>query len=405
MAESRRPAIVLGANFAGLGIVHSLGPNGVPCRFLDTNWSIPAASRFATFHRVPDPEAREEDALARVFEIVERTGDRPVLFAASDGFTAFLARHGPALQAVADVCSASWDTVDLMLDKHRFAEWARGKSLSAPETVSAAGFHPGSGPAFPVVAKPRSRLGTARQAQRGGAGGPPPRFTLIQDEDQWRAYRATFPNTLSDVVIQGYVAGPIDSMFSVGVYIDRRQVLLGLFVGRKLRGRPPHFGNAVVGQNDAVPAAVLDEVAQLVAATGLTGIAEFEYKRDAETGVFRLLEVNPRAWHWIAVTRRSKTDIPWIAYRDLCGAAGPSVARDDAVPGTIKYLELFPDLIDFLCHGRRHRRQDRGFRAWRRSLAADRLVIAEINAGDWSVGLLSLIARPPRIVLDAIRKG
>jgi predicted ATP-grasp superfamily ATP-dependent carboligase len=179
-------------------------------------------------------------------------------------------------------------------------------------------------------------------------------------------------------------------MYSIGVYADRQSHITGMFVGRKLRGYPAQYGNTKLGQNDCVPHQVLAEVEGIVRELRYTGVAEFEYRRDSRTGEFRLIEVNPRCWSWIAVTAESPANIPWIAYRDMIGAP-LEPATDNRSPGLLKYVTILSDMANvFVRYRWDHPAWVMSPRAWWRSLQAQRLVVAEFNRGDWPVALYSL---------------
>src|SRR6056297_4184200 len=49
------------------------------------------------------------------------------------------------------------------------------------------------------------------------------------------------------------------------------------------------------------------------------------FKRDADTGEFRLIEVNPRSWSWVGITAESGVSLPWLAYADLAPDESPGV--------------------------------------------------------------------------------
>jgi predicted ATP-grasp superfamily ATP-dependent carboligase len=327
--------------------------------------------------------------IARLKELARKTGGRPVVIPTDDHYSQALARFKAELEPALSPCIAGSETVELLVHKGRFSEWAEGRGIRVPRT------RPASDPVgcleLPVVAKPITKS-TFRYAARdmGSRRTTALRFTLIRSEAQWRKFQERNAANLEFIVVQEFVEGNSSDMYSIGVYADRQSHITGMFVGRKLRGYPAQYGNTKLGQNDCVPHQVLAEVEGIVRELRYTGVAEFEYRRDSRTGEFRLIEVNPRCWSWIAVTAESPANIPWIAYRDMIGAP-LEPATDNRSPGLLKYVTILSDMANvFVRYRWDHPAWVMSPRAWWRSLQAQRLVVAEFNRGDWPVALYSL---------------
>jgi len=385
----QHPVIVLGMGFPALGVVHTLAIRGVPCWVCDPQRRFTAWSRHARYWRIPDPRFDADGMIARLKELAKKIGGRPVVIPTDDHYSQVLARHNAELEPLMLPCVAGSETVELLVHKGRFSEWAEGRGIRVPRT------RPGNAPVgalpLPVVAKPITKSSFRYAAREmGGRRTSELRFTLLRSEAEWRKFRESNAANLEIIVLQEYVEGNSSDMYSIGVYADRQSQITGMFVGRKLRGYPAQYGNTKLGQNDTVPDHVLAEIAGIVRELHYTGIAEFEYRRDSKTGEFRLIEVNPRCWSWIAATAESPANIPWIAYRDMIGAP-VAPAMDNRAPGAVKYVTILSDMANvFVRYRWDHPAWVMGPRAWWRSLEADRLVVAEFNRGDWPVALYSM---------------
>lgn len=405
--DTSRPAIIVGSDLAGLGIAQSLGSQGVTCWICDNDRAIGAFSRFTRYWRLPDPEIDEVGVIDRIIELVEGLAVRPVIFPAADRFAQCLARHVARLEKVATVCVANAEAVDLLLDKRRFGAWAQERSLSHPRTIVGSAFEADGSLEFPVGAKwahrEWSNAAALDQPLRGELVDL--RFQTIADPAAWADYAARHRDYLDYVIVQEYVRGLSSDNYSVGLYVDRDSEIRGLFAGRKVRGFPAEFGDCVVGQNDVLPDDVVEEVAGVVRALSYSGIAEVDYKRDNVTGRFRIIEINPRSWRWVAATTGSEADIPWIAYRDMTGQEVGTTFVNDR-PGRVKYVEVLRDFVNVQF---RYRFDYPAWRqnpwTWWRDLQAESLVVAEFNRRDWPVALCSLFVLLPRGVWNvALRK-
>ena len=377
------PAFVVGVGTSVLSLVRALGRRGVTCWACCARRIPGTVSRYSTYWPVPDPQQDEAGLVARLLELAGRVGGRPIVFVAGDHFAQALARHRDRLETAMTVCVADGDTVDLLIHKHRFSTWASEHVPSFPKSVPAGDFRPSARLDFPVIAKPFHR-GFAGSAQLGLPSEMElheRRFTLIRDADEWEAFRRRNARLLPHLLVQQFIRGSSASKFSVGLYADRASEIRGLFVGRRVRGYPAQFGDASLIESAEVPDEVLDEVRAIVGAIGYAGIAEFEFNRDEETGRFHLLEINPRSWGWIGITTATPANIPWIAYSDLAGRPQPRATY--AEPGATKMVLLTRDLSNVFIRFRWDRPDwVLSPAAWRRSLAARRLVVWEIDRQD-----------------------
>jgi hypothetical protein len=173
-------------------------------------------------------------------------------------------------------------------------------------------------------------------------------------------------------------------MFTVGVYADKSSNVRGLFTGRKVRGFPPGYGDCVLGQTETVPAEVKKVVFDICKQLGFSGIAEFEFKRDAITGEFFLIEINPRSWSWIGITPAAGVSLPWLAFQDLSKKEIPTLLESKFQNGAVKYVKLLQDFDNCLWRNKLagYPAWDFSIWDWVRSLRAECLVIAEYSPDD-----------------------
>jgi D-aspartate ligase len=383
----KQPVFVLGSFIGALGVVQSLGSRGVPCWICAPKKNIAARSRFARFWEIPEPHGNDVEILARLRELATKTGGRPVVIPAGDNFALVLARLASSMQDDFAVCVAPLPAVELVNDKERMAAWGQAFGLPCVRTLKVSEI--AEPPGYPVVIKPINKFYFEITARNLPPGSHPMEFafTLIDDRESWHEFRSHLRDNLDQLVVQEYVPGTTSDMYSVGFYAGPGSEILATFVMRKIRGYPALSGETKAGQNDEMPEPIMNSLRQAVRALRLQGIVEFEFRRNPETGEFKLLDVNPRAWTWIGITTASPANIPWVAYQDLCGEV-LEPASETRPPGSIKYVFL---LSDFLSVAYRYRKDYPPWAMspwrWWKTLRARQLVIAEINQGDWLAGL------------------
>jgi predicted ATP-grasp superfamily ATP-dependent carboligase len=317
-----------------------------------------------------------------------------VLFPTNDTWAAAIAHSKEMLSHRFVPCVADYDTIQLLLDKRRFEAWTRENGYPVPRcwTVDELAEVPAG--AFPLVAKPTCRrncsndptnFARSRQYDRL-------RLTILATRRDMQSFVANQGSLVREFLFQEYVHGLSDCMYTVGVYVDSSHQVRAMFTGRKVRGFPPVFGNCIVGEAHSVPQEVKQIVRRMCSDLRYEGIAEFEFKRDAQSGEFKLIEVNPRSWSWIGITPACGVSLAWIAYSHLTGLPCSENVESIVSDGTVKWVVLFDDFRDCVSANRRAGFPEwhMGVRKWLSSLRAERLVHAEWAADDlapWFVAL------------------
>ena len=167
-----------------------------------------------------------------------------------------------------------------------------------------------------------------------------------------------------DVLLQQYVPGPGSLHYFVDGFIDRNGSMAGVLARRRLRMYPLDFGNSsyVVTVPPEEAADAIESLRVLLDDLDFRGIFSAEFKQDPRDGVFRLIEVNARAWWYVEFTARSGVDVCLMAYRDALGEPVP-MARSYQVGARLVY----PYYDFFACREDREGGNPsipRGFRAW-----------------------------------------
>src|SRR5205085_1301257 len=100
------------------------------------------------------------------------------------------------------------------------------------------------------------------------------------------------------VLFQEYVAGDDTCLWSFHGLADDNGAMLDWFIGRKLRTWPPLTGeSAFIELEEDEELAVL--ASDIAARLPLKGVFKMDFKKDARTGRWYLLEINARytLWH------------------------------------------------------------------------------------------------------------
>jgi len=138
--------------------------------------------------------------------------------------------------------------------------------------------------------------------------------------------------------------------------------------------------------NHSVPGYVIRNTQRIVKELGYKGLAEFEYKQDEITGKFKLIEINPRAWSWIGITAVCEDNLVLLSFRDMSGEGLTRTRKSRIMPdGSVIYVKILKDILYYIFKYRI------GFKEWKNSLRAKKVIYAEFSAGDWPVYIKAVI--------------
>jgi predicted ATP-grasp superfamily ATP-dependent carboligase len=350
------PVIALGSYVTVLGAIRSLGAEGIRSYCLTEVEPYIAFSRY--YHEIPGGEELREPAdLPRFLEGFSLP--RAVLLPCADDWVLAVARLSPELSRRFPSSAPSVAVLEQFLDKSNLERLLDRFEVQRPQTRTL--------PARESLGEVDWSAGTSwflkpvdSQSFRRRFGVKAFRVASLEEaESRWDVIHGEG----LDVVLQEYVAGPASNHYFVDGFVDREGEIKALFARRRLRIHPPDFGDssALVSVPLTEVAPALAACRRLLSGVGFRGIFSVEFKRDANDGAFKLIEVNTRAWANVAFATSCGVNTPLMAYRDALGARVESV--NDYVVG--RRFCFFP--VDFSACLKLHRSGQLSLVQWLRS--------------------------------------
>ncbi len=329
-ARLRNPAVVLNPGTAGVGIIHALSLGGVDVVTVGRNWP-PLLGRFSRFpkqHFTYRPSQGETlaDCLLR---IADRFEGRGVLFPAIDVDLEAVLLNAERLSERYHVPAAPHIGEQIFAKNWQY-EIARRVNVPIPRHVRfAAGQDPDlSGFRFPLIIKPSSRT--------EAVGGRAFRLKVLEQPEALDACLRELAREHAgrEFQLAENIPGDPTHLYTVGCYSDRTGRVLRAYTGRKISQHPYTHGDASVAESLALEERVVRQAQVLLEEARFHGISQVEFKYDARDDLYKLLEINGRAWSWIKLPAFSGVNLPLIQYYDLTGdprlaAALASPQRDD----------------------------------------------------------------------------
>jgi predicted ATP-grasp superfamily ATP-dependent carboligase len=310
------PAAVIDVGWVnGLAAIRSLGRAGVRVLAVDHRPSaLGFRSRYAEPFVCPDPRTDETRFVAFI-----RALDEVVVFPTHDEALNAIARHLGDLRVLAPF--PAWDLLERVQSKRSQLEQAEAEGIDTPRTRFPDSAREARKTAeelgLPALVKPEHPVGFKQRFRRQAF-----RCDSLREVEDGYARAEEFAP-----MVQEFVPGGDDTLYTVGSYLARDGRPLGVFCGRKLRQTPRGIGTCRVGEALWVDE-VVDAALRLLRAYGYFGLSQVEFKQDARDGRFKLMEINPRLWQWHGLAAACGVDLPRIAYADLVGDAPPDASMD-----------------------------------------------------------------------------
>ena len=306
LLAGRRVLITDGEQRAALALVRSLGAAGaVPFVCSSTDASLAGTSRFAAADmQIADPLEKPEAFVENLREIVGRHSIECLLPVTESALRPVL-KSSDLFRGVVLPFPAQ-DMFSEASDKRRVMELAarlavpvpRQTVLMTPHTEGELG--PGADLGFPLVLKPAVSV-----ADDAGAS---MKLSVrhAADRNQLERILEELPAAAFPLLVQERIVGP-----GIGIFLLRWDGrILARFAHRRLREKPPSGGVSVYRESITPPGDALKHAEALLEALDWQGVAMVEFKRDARTGKFYLMEINGRFWGSLQLAIDAGVDFP-----------------------------------------------------------------------------------------------
>lgn len=252
-------------------------------------------------------------------------GDGPVvLIPCSDAAVLAISRWRERLETTYRFVLPDHDTVEMLMDKVRFAEYATSAGLPIPATrilrnrpdaEAAAAALP-----YPAVLKPP--LKDARWVAATKA-----KVFRVDSADELLATYDRYAPAADVLIAQEWIDGGETSLISANAYFDRAGEARAMFIARKIRQWPPETGTSCLGE-EIRDDEVEDICLRLFRGVGYRGLAYVEVKVDAATGRRLIVEPNVgRPTGRSAIAEQGGVELLQSAYLDALGEPIPATVQ------------------------------------------------------------------------------
>jgi D-aspartate ligase len=324
--DRRIAAVVIGGELNGLGVCRSLAAGGIPVCVVDTKRFNPALwSRHA--RPVLTDTLRGRGFVDFLRDLQGRIGERPFLVVTDELALLTISEHREELEALYRFRLPAHDTVLMLHDKARFQEsavkhgWPVPNGMVVRDRADIPAMIASLG--LPMILKPADK----RYFHEGRA----PRLVVADSYPGAVSAAERLLSLAGEVLVQEVIEGPDDEIYFCLFYRGRDGETIGMFTGRKLASSPPSTGSTAfcMAATEEKLERTTREILDRVDYFGFGGV---EYKRDARTGRFLIIEPTVGRTDWQEeVATLAGVNIPLMAYRHELGLesvpAGPVDGR------------------------------------------------------------------------------
>jgi D-aspartate ligase len=320
------PVVVVGGSVGGLGVVRSLAAAGTSIVVLDT--SRLTAAFWSRYCKGRVIASMSGDRLIDELKAISGSfAERPLLMLTQDGAVETVSRRREELEPYYSFLLPPLDTVELFNDKGQFHDFAVRERFAVPggTVVRCSDDLPGiESLRTPLIVKPTRKIDVQASGLARAA-----RFERVDDA---KAHCMSLINSKANAIVQEWVDGEDCEIYFCLFFCDVFGRPLRIFTGRKLSAFPPGVGStatciAAPEAHDQLEALTV----RLTTKARYAGIGGLEFKRDAKTGEFLIIEPTVGRIDWQEeIATLSGANIPMAAWLYATGKSIPPVDRTQA---------------------------------------------------------------------------
>ncbi len=310
-------AVVLGVNyFIGLGVSRRLGVKGVHVVACDYDQNAYGFKSKYIKEKLITPHYRDESAAFVDFlvDYAKQQAEKPVLLPCADPYVEVVDANRDYLSQYFLLPSMPQGLQTSLLEKGPLADYCRKHNVLIPETILTTEDNlierVEAEIGYPCIIKPVNSYDFVAKFRH--------KMFYINDRDELLAAIARADEAGLAVFVQRIVRGFDDCMYTYDAYLNEQSVVTHWATCQKFRQFPINFGASVYTKQCVVPE-LHDIGAPFLEAVGYKGFAEIEFKKDAESGKFYLIEINTRYTTLDVLINKCGINMPYVTYRELVG--------------------------------------------------------------------------------------
>lgn len=311
-------AVVLGANYyIGLSIIRCLGIHGIKVVAVDysSKGTYGFHSKYCSETLIaPHYKKEPQSFLNFLIDYAKKQEAQPVLIPSADPYVEFVDEHLMTLRKYFLIPQTQQGLYTEVMNKETLHSLAAKHGVLVPETVRVdeENFIQKVEEIikYPCLVKPTDSASFVSKFRK--------KMFKVYNRDELESSIKAAKNANLEVIIQRIIPGFDDHMYTFDAYLNQDSKVTHWATCQKYRQYPINFGASVYTTQKYVPE--LYEIgSKFLESIKWKGFAEIEFKKDAESGKFYLIEVNVRITNFNNLLYKIGLNIPYITYKELTG--------------------------------------------------------------------------------------
>jgi len=322
-------AVILGCNYyIGLSTIRCLGVHGIHTVAVDysENDRYGSESKYCS-ERVIAPYYKEDPKgfVQFLLEYAKVQNEPPVLIPCHDSYVEIIDEYLDEFRKYYLIPQTEKGLYTKVMNKETLQALAVEKGVAVPETVRVTEENyldkVDEIIKYPCIVKPTDSPTFVATFRR--------KLFKVFNREELVAAVEKAENAGLEVIIQRIIPGFDDHMYTFDAYLNQEAKVTHWLTCQKHRQYPINFGASVYTEQKYMPE-LYDIGAKFLEEIGYKGFAEIEFKKDAETGKFYLIEINARITNLNNLLYKVGINFPYITYRELTGSPlEPQAIKED----------------------------------------------------------------------------
>lgn len=338
----KNKAVILGCNYyVGLSIIRCLGRNGIHTVAVDYSEEsrYGAKSKYCKEkHIAPHYKENPEGLLNFLVDYAKKQDAKPVLYPGADPYVEFIDHYFDELKEHYLFPMDKKGLWTEVMDKYRMSLLADKFGVKVPETINSK--EPNliervrEEIKYPCIVKPMDSASFVKAYRH--------KVLMVHSEEELKEKVEMCHRDGHGIVIQRIIPGPEENCYCYDAYLNQDSKVTHYTSAYKIRQWPNNFGASTYAKQSWIPE-LHDICKPFLEGIGFKGFAEIELKRDMNTGVIYLIEVNVRTINFNQMLERSGLNFPLIAYLEMTDKIPPnkSVEYETGYVFHYMYEDLF----------------------------------------------------------------
>lgn len=384
------PVIIFGEYISAYGVIRGLSVHHIPLYMVSpTGHGLALKSRFVKDSIVLTYE--DGEFIEKLDEWIRTTvGPDPVLIAAGDDtYLEILSKRHGELKNPVKLAFPEWDVVKAVREKRLTYDIARKAGIPVPDTY----YVTSEGELRELINNREKKLNYPLFMKSEGSSDLLRTYGLkgliCHNDEELLDYYARYDGFGGELLLQDLIAGEQEVFYAVLMALNHNSEPMGYLINRKMRASGKYLGATFV--ESAWSEELLGYTKRLVKAVGYYGYVSVQYKMDANTGVFNLLEINGRISMSCSLAQKCGVNIPFLMYREAVGEDPPPAVKEfkQEYPDKV-FWWLFPnDIFAYF----RYNKKFMGFLEYLGSFRGKGIIIEPFNWRDPMLGFSHLFGK------------